>query len=767
MKDTYRFIGKRLPRKDGIDIVTGATMYRDDIKLPHLLHGMVLRSPHAHARIVDIDTTKAKSLPGVEAVLTWKDVPDWKGGQGNTTRILDEKVRFVGDVVALVAATNKQIAADALRFIEVEYETLPAVFDLNAAMAPDATPLYAEYPGNVLPGGVPGWGGEKSMKGIHMGDVHEGFEAADTIVEDTYAYENIPNPLPPEAPGAIALWEHPNQLKIWVSDQAFYKHVGYLKRIFGNAVDVRTFGGPCGASFGSKSMSWQPQLYAGLLSKATGKPVKVAYTKEEHLAAFVLRPASKMRVMVGMKRDGSVTAISGMWMVGTGYYSQTTQAQVAVGCGEAQLAIRCPNWDLATKVICTNRSASGIVRGFGGQELKCAIIPTLSQAMHKLDIDPVAFFKKNFVKNGDGYFWRDGEWYIYRGVDHAKAIEKGALRFGWKEKWKGWLNPTSVNGSKRRGIGVCSHGNSDIGEDTSEAQVRLDPDATAKIFSAITEHGTGQKTNIDRMVAEVLQIPMEWVFQAPSDSFISPHERGPGGSRGTYATGSAIIAAAEDARRQLLDLASVYFEVAADQLDTVDGMVFPISDPDAKVPWGKIMGVGRTLMGYGRFEPDFTLSNCMTTFVEVEVDTMTGKVCLVDVVNATDVGQIIDPPGLEGQLNGCLGAAGIDSSLFEETIIDQSTGHMLNANMIDYKWRTFSELPPIANEVLESSFDSHRFRAVGVGEVATSPGPVAINMAVSNAIGAWMREYPTTPERVLKALGKITERKNKRKGGAA
>ena len=167
------------------------------------------------------------------------------------------------------------------------------------------------------------------------------------------------------------------------------------------------------------------------------------------------------------------------------------------------------------------------------------------------------------------------------------------------------------------------------------------------------------------------------------------------------------------------------------------------------------MGFDRTCTGLGRFEPDYTMTNCMITFVEVEVDTETGKVTLLRVVNATDVGQIIDPQGLEGQLNGCLGAAGIDSALFEETILDHTTGHMLNANMIDYKWRTFQELPVIENVVLETPFPSHRFHAVGVGEITTAPGPTALLMAVSNAIGGWLHDYPVTPDKILRALGKI------------
>jgi xanthine dehydrogenase molybdenum-binding subunit len=284
------------------------------------------------------------------------------------------------------------------------------------------------------------------------------------------------------------------------------------------------------------------------------------------------------------------------------------------------------------------------------------------------------------------------------------------------------------------------------------------------LFSCVTEHGTGQRSNFAKMVSEVLQLPMDNVSVTPSDSLINPYEFGPAGSRGTYAIASAVIKAAEDARQKLLEFIAPMLQAEPSELDTADGLIFVKSHPEKKRPW-RAMGVDRTITGYGRFEPDYTLTNCMMTFVEVEVDTETGKVALCRVVNATDVGQIIDPPGLEGQLNGCLGSGGIDSALFEETILDRSTGHILNANMIDYKWRTFSELPPIDNVVLETPIPSHRFHAVGVGEIATSPGPVAVLMAASNAIGVWLHEYPVTPERMLKALGKVAPKA--RKGGVA
>ncbi len=752
MIDRYRFVGKAISRRDGSAIVAGSARFLNDIKLPGMLFGKVLRSPHAHALIKRIDKTRAERLAGVKAVLTWEDVPDWRGGTPRYTRVLDRKVRFVGDAVAIVAATTEQIAVEALALIDVEYEVLPAVLEMEDALKPGAPQLYEEFPGNVVTPGMPFFG-PKCLKDVVMGDVEEGFHDADVITEGTFGYESIPNPMPPEPPGAIALWEEPNKVTLWVSSQNPYGDKVILTHVMNRKVDVRMIGGPCGGSYGSKMMSWPVQCYAALLSRATGKPVKVIFSKHEHLAAFTLRPASRMKARVGMKRDGTVTAIAGDWLVDTGYYSMTTQSQVAVGCGEVQIPVRCANWNLKPVIVCTNRDASGIVRGFGGQELKCCLIPLLSLAMEKAGIDPLEFLKKNYVKPGEGYIWRDGLWYTYRGVDYTPAMDKGAEIFGWKAKWKGWLQPTSVSGTKRTGVGVGVHGDADIGEDSSEAQVRLHPDGTAMLFSCLSEHGTGQTTNFLKMVAEVLQIPVGKVSLSPSDTLVNPYEFGPSGSRGTFAIASAVIGAAEDARKNLFELLAPPLDTSPEFLETVDGMVFHKTNPDRKLPW-KAMGVDRTITGHGRFEHDNSLTNCMMSFVEVEVDTETGKVTLLRIVNATDVGQIIDPQGLEAQLNGCLGSAGIDSAIFEETLLDRRSGHVLNANMIDYKWRTFAELPVIENVVLETPFPSHRFHAIGAGEIATSPGPSAVLMAVSNAIGTWLHEYPLTPERVLAGLGK-------------
>ena len=754
MAKEYRFIGKPTPRKDGVEIVTGKAKFSSDIKQPNMLYGKVLRSPYPHANIKNIDSSKAMKLRGVKAVLTYKDVPDWRGGMPAHVRVLDSKVRFVGDAVALVAAETEEIAEEALGLIHVEYERLPAVYDVEEAAKPDAPQLYPQFPCNVLPNDCPWWG-PHSLKEVVIGDVEKGFKEADIIAEGRYAYENIPNPLPAELPVAIAAWEGPDIVTIWSADQSPYLSRVVLGLMMRRKIDVRTIGSPCGGSYGSRVMSWQLILYAAALAKVTGRPVKVCYTKEEHFAAYGLRLGSRIHGKVGMKKDGTVTAISGDWFINTGFYSAVTQGQLAVGCGEVQLMVRCPNWNLKPKIVCTNRTASGVVRGFGGQELKCAFIPILTEAMEKADLDPIEFFKKNYVKPGDGYYWRDGIWWVCRGVDYTKAMEQGAETFRWKEKWKGWLRPTAVYGTKRTGVGVGLHGNADVGEDVSEAYVRLDPNVTATIYSCIVEHGTGQRSSLCKMVAEVLQLPLDHVSITPPDPLINPYEFGPAGSRGTYAIGSAVIQAAEDAKRKLFELAMPMLKAKPEDLETVDGMVYVKGKEEKKIPWRALLGVSRTCLGYGRFEPDFTMPNFMMVFVEVEVDIETGDVKLLHVVSATDVGQIIDPLALKNQLHGCLGSAGLDTALFEESVLDQRSGRILNVNMIDYKWRTFSELPPFQTVTLETPFPSHRFGAIGVGEIAPAPGPSAVLMAVSNAVGTRLHDYPMTPDKILNALGKL------------
>ncbi|MGD8387248.1 MAG: xanthine dehydrogenase family protein molybdopterin-binding subunit [Desulfobacteraceae bacterium] len=750
MSTDYRFIGKKTPRRDALDIVTGKARYIDDIQQPGMLYGKVLRSPYPHANIVHIQTDRAMALPGVRAVLTHKDVPEWKTGMPRHLGVLNRRLRHVGDAVALVAAETEEQACEALDWIEVEYEKLPAVYDVEEAMNPDAPQLHDDFPGNRVPP-FPAFG-PKTIDKVVMGDVEEGFRSADFVNEGTVKYENIANPLPIEPPGVIAQWEDENRLTVWSGTQSASWHRFIMQSKMGFP-DIRAIDTHCGGSFGSKNYAPQPLFYAAALAKATGRPVKVCYTKEEHFGAFVLRLGSRFRGKIGMKKDGTVTAVSGEWFINSGAYSDMPQAQIAVGCGEAQLVLRCPNWDLKTHLVCTNRCASGVIRGFGGQELESSFGPILHGLMEQADLDPVEFFKRNYVKPGDTYLWREGNVWTCRGNDYSRAIDKGAEAFGWKEKWKGWGKPTTVQGTQRIGVGVGVHGNADVGEDESEAYVRLNPDGTAVIHVLISESGMGQRSSLCKMAAEVLQLPLERIHVTPPDTLLNPYEFGLVGSRGTYAVGSAVIKAAEDARKRLFELAAPKLEAAAEDLETRDGAVFVKDTPERSISWSRAIGLMQTCMGFGRFEPDFSVPNFLILFTEVAVDMETGRVDLTRALGASDVGRIIDPLSLEGQLYGSLGSAGVDSAVFEESVLDTNNGHIMNMNMMDYTWRTALDLPWFKNEILETPLQTRSFGAIGLGEISTSPGPAAILMAVSNAVGQRFYDYPLTPDKILKALG--------------
>lgn len=737
-------------RADALEVVTGHAKYVGDIRLPNMLIGGVLYSAYPHAYVKAVRKDRALKVPGVEVVLSWEDIPQrWRGGIPPVVPILDKKVRSVGDAVALIAARTEEALEEAIELMEVDYEPLPPLLSVKEAKNGKSL-LYEELGTNLLPLNFPPFG-EKSLVGIHVGDVEKGFKEADVVVEGQGRYTCIPNPLTAEPPGVVAIWENPDKVTLFVSSQSPFRDKYILEQVFNGEIKVRVIGLRCGGSFGSRALSWRWYCFAILLSRATGKPVKMVMSKAEQLSTFVVRPSVSVEARIGMKRNGVLTAIEGSFLVDTGYYSRTTQGQIAVALGELQLMLRCPNWNLRGELVCTTRLPSGQVRGFGGQEFKCALLPIIWRGLALLDVDPFEFIKGNWVRPGDEYYWRDGKKYQYRGINFTKMMEAGAEKFGWREKWKGWLRPTEVKGSKRIGVGVSIHGNADVGEDRAEALVILYPNGQANIVGCIAEFGTGQTTNYGRMAAEVLGLPYEKVRVLATHSDCSPYIGPAGGSRGTYAIGSAVIRAAEKARRELLRRCACVLGVPEDLLDTYNGEVLLRNDPGRKWSWIQLLGNDWTIIGHGVFEPDYTLVNCMVTFVEVEVDVEAGSVKIRRVVNATDVGRVIDREGIEAQLNGCLGSGGLDSAVFEETVID-SSGRVLNSNLIDYKWRTFLELPDITNVILETPFPSHLLGAIGVGEITTSPGPSAVLMAVCNALARWIIFYPITPDRLLEEL---------------
>lgn len=759
MANEYRYIGKNVTRKDAKDIVTGKAVFLDDYKVPGMLYAKNVKSAYAHANIINIDTSKAEALKGVHAVLTYKNIPekckDWSIGFPPHRPILDSKVRAVGELVAAVAAETPEIAEAACELIEVEYEVLDAVYWAEDAVKEDAPQLYDHFEGNEVPYGmgIPGFPFEveKEFTGIERGDVDKAFEECDGVAEGTASYDRSPAPLAPETPGVIAKWIDDNRLKMWATSQSPNLMVAQaLTKMPGVLVDVESFN--VGGSYGNKNHMTAQGLIASALAWMTRKPVKLVFTKSEQLLSFETRLSSMMKLKVGIK-DGIVNAMQGNWLIDTGMTNDIGQCQLGVGLGEMQLAVaKCKNWDFNAKIIATNKIPAGVVRGFGGQELKATMMPIIAQAAAKANVDPVELFKKNFVQAGDTYQWRDGHPWTCVEANYVPAIEATAESFGWKEKFKGWYKPTRVEGRKAVGVGVSVHGNADVGEDNSEAYVRIDPYGFVVLQTTISEAGQGQRNNCAKMVAEILNVPFEMVKISPSDTLVNPHEFGLVGSRGTLTCGTAVTRAAEDAKAQLLEIGAKKFGVSADQVDTKDGFIFLKDNPQARMPWIAAVPFNTTITGFGRYEEQFAIPNFCIIFMEVEVDLDTGHTRILNIAGGTDVGQIIDPATLEMQFHGGFGSAAIDTGFFDEHVLDERTGRMMTSNLIDYKWRLFNEFPEYKTTALESQFNVSRFRALGFGEISGAPGPAAAMMAISNAIGKEFLSYPATPAAILKAL---------------
>lgn len=763
MEKKYRYLGGYTPRKDARNIVDGSAIFLDDYEgHKNMLHAKFLTSPYAHARIKKIDTSKAEALPGVRAVVTHWNLPDfaksWRRGNPPTKELLGEEVLYVGDCVALVAADTLDIAKEAVRLIDVEYEVLKSVLDFDEALAPGAPALYPDdevYDGNKLDfvNHCPVEFGEEMMVKVKRGNVEKAFEECDFIGGGECLFESFPAPLAPEPPGVICTYDYINDKYITNSTSQMPKTKAVELRLVPPTTIFEGKNFNVGGSYGNKQAMTSITFCTAILSRLTKHPVKYMMTKEEQFTIHEMRIGSRMNMRFGMK-NGVVHAVQGTWTVTPGISNLAATCIIGVGLGEMQLALgKCENWDVITDVVVTNRIPSGVVRGYGGQELKSSMMPLVADAMRLSNIDPVDFYLNNFVGLGDKYIWRDSKWYTSR-TDYKKCIKETAEKFGWAKRWKGWLTPTEKRGNKLVGVGCSLHGNADVGEDNSECIVSLKWNGLAIVHSQINESGMGQRSAVCKMAAEELNMEYEKVVISDNNSMDNPDDFGLMGSRGTLTCGSAVQRAAEDAKRQLFEMAAPLFHCSPSELENENSFVYLKEQPEIRMHWMEILGPNTSIVGVGRWKANYSQPNFCINFVEVEVDPDTGEVKLTDLVSGTDAGQVIDCKALEMQLQGGIGAAAIDTGVFEETILDKYTGRVLSNNLIDYKWRPFNEFPPFDDVILESQPNISKFRAVGVGEISGAAGAAAIAMAISNAIGKDYHDYPATPDRVLKALGK-------------
>ena len=762
MKKKYRYLGGYTPRKDAVNIVDGSAVFLDDFHdLKNLLYAKVLTSPYAHARIKKIDTSKAEALPGVKCVVTHWNFPDfckdWRRGCPPTKELLGEEVLYVGDCAAIVCAETNEIAKEALRLIDIEYEVLPAVFDFHEALAPGAPKLYDTplYDGNRLDLDAANTGefGEEMLYRVKRGDVDKAFAEADAFGGGECVFESWGVPLAPEPPGMIGTYDPIGDKYFTYSTTQLSKtKVVELRKVPPTTI-IEGQGFNVGGSYGNKQAMTMQLFVCLICARLTGHPVKFMMTKEEQFTIHEVRIGSRMNMQFAMK-DGVVTAVKGRWGCTPGMSNLAATCILGTGLGEMQLALgKCTNWDVETDVVVTNKMPCGVVRGYGGQELKSSMMPLVADAMRAANIDPVDFFANNFVGRGDGYYWRDSKWYNCL-VDYKDAIRLSAEKFGWKDKWKGWLVPTAVNGSKRIGVGCSVHGNADVGEDLSEAQVTLRNNGLVCLHVMVNESGMGQRSAVCKMAAEILNVDYNNVILSNNNTIENPEDFGLAGSRGTLTLGSAVVNACEDAKRKLFELAAPKLRSLPSDLETEDGWVYIKDQPEKRISWFDAIGFLRSVDGKGKYDVDYSQPNFVLDLVEVEVDVETGEAKLNKFFVGTDVGQIIDCKACEMQLQGGIGAAALDTGLFEESVLDRYTGRIMTTNLIDYKWRPFNEFPEFGDVILEGQPNISKLRAVGIGEISGAPGAAAIMMAISNAIGQRYADYPATPARILKALGK-------------
>ena len=601
----FKLVGKPHPRVDGIERVTGKAQYTHDIHMPGMVYGKILRCPHPHAKIKKLSTEKAENLPGVFAVLSHQNAPQisWKLGQ---TYLFDKTLRYAGEEVACVIAETEEICDDALRIIEIEYETLPFVVDPVEALEPNAPKVHES--GNLF-------GGESEV--YERGDVEQGFSEADVIVEGEFCTQTeLHNCM--ETHGSVAFWEG-ETLTIWDSTQHIYGVRDQVAQMLGlSQHHVRIIKHYMGGGFGSKNEAGKYTIMAALASKQTGRPVKIMLNRYEENLAAGNRPETIQTLKFGAKKDGTLTAISQKAVVGMGAYS----ARVSSPCGPTRRLYLCPNLKTEDFGAFTNSGGWLAFRGPGYVEGTFALESMMDELAKKLSMDPLTLRLKNYAEIDPITDMP----YTTKGL--KLAYERGAELIKWKDR--GAIKASSTMPNKKVGIGMASQVWGGSGGPPAYALVKINPDGTAVVLTGTQDIGTGSKTSLIQIAAEALGFPMAAVDIRLGDTQLGVYSPLSAGSMTLPSMGPAVRAAAEDARNQIIDVSSQILELPADKLDIDDGKLvdkqngkqFTIKDVFRDL--GNYMIVGR-----GARSPNPADKNVNTfgvQFAQVEVDVDTGHV---------------------------------------------------------------------------------------------------------------------------------------------
>lgn len=749
MSGTTTIVGKRLPRVDGIEKATGAAKYTADIRLPGMLHAKIKRSPHAHARIVSIDTRRAAALPGVKIILTAADVPHLRhAGQpepraGSLVRdqyILADKVRFVGDGVAAVAAVSADVAEDALELIAVEYEVLPAVFDAEAALQPGAPSIHNTERNLVIPPVI-----------IEAGDVAAGFAEADLIFEGRYVTSrHVPAFMEPYV--CVCRPEAGGKLTVWSSTQAPFMVRGTLSEVLGIPMSqIRVITEHMGGGFGAKQDLYQMEYLAALMALRTGRPVRFEYTREETFVAGRSRHPVIVELKQGVKRDGTLTARQARFIANSGGYGSHGPGITWVGSAALGSLHKCPNVRIEGLCVYTNAPIAGAFRGYGAPQAYFALETQMDEIAEALGIDPIELRLRNAFVPGD--LGMAGTPFL--SCELASCMKKGAELIGWHDRQAAG----SGRGTLKRGLGMATELHSATAypetRETANAVVVINEDGTVQLRVGAADLGTGAKTVCAQIAAEELGVRFEDIRVMAGDTDVVPYDLGAYASRTTFLSGGATQRAAAAVREQLFALAAARLDVPLEDLEACGGKICVSGAPDKMISFRELVQPAQghpapVIAGQAGFAPrnDYSFA---AQFAEVEVDTETGQARMLRMVAVHDIGRAINPAAAEGQVEGGL-HQGIGYGLIEDMVIDPRTGRTLNPNFVDYKLLTAQDMPEMQVAFIEAADPLGPFGAKGVAEDALCPTAPAITNAIYNALGIRIRDLPASAERVLAAL---------------
>jgi CO/xanthine dehydrogenase Mo-binding subunit len=744
-------VGKRVPKLDAVDKATGRVRYIQDLKVPGMLYGKILYSKYAHARIVKIDTSKAKEIPGVVAVLTGEDVPEIRMGiYKDNLPLKKEKVRSFRDEVAAVAATTPEIAEAALSRIEVTYEALPALFEPEAAMEEGAQLIHDANKSNIL----------KMPWKLHYGDVEAARKEAAHVVEERFSTTWVTHCCMGTS-GAIAEFDPANNLTVHSNTQipslAQKDFLNALKAMGLKDRRVRVIKPCIGGGFGSKLDTYAYEYIAILLAFYTRRPVKVEFDRTEEFIATSTRQPTISYISQGCDRDGKLLFRDISMILDNGAYTSWGATTPSVMMMPITTLYRVPNVRYEAKCVYTNNTYSQAMRGYGNPQATFAIESAMDMLAERIGMDPVEFRRLNANQPGD--VSTQGLRITTCGLEGCMDAVKAKLE---------WEKPKPEG----EGLGLASlihvgGGARVYKSDGCGTIIKMDDFAKIDLFTGATDMGQGSDTVIAQIVAEELGLEVGDIHVIHTDTDICPWDVGAHASRTTFVAGNAALGAARKIKSRILELGAKQLEAPFEKLVLKDRHISHRDDPEKKIEIGKLLRKthfshgGQMLMAEHFYDPanenmgkDFRGNMSMTyTFgthgVRVKVDKETGKVKILKYVAAHDVGKAVNPMLLEGQVYGGV-MMGVGYALTEQVVSEK--GQNMNPNFRDYKILTAKDVMPIEAPVLETYDEDGPFGAKGIGEPGCVPTAPAIANAIYDAVGVRIKDLPITPERVLAAL---------------